>query len=222
LPEVSIIVPIYNEKKTLPGLLRSLRKVKLDKEIILVDDGSEDGSREFLVKKKGRDVLVLGVHGGKGSALRAGARGARGRFLVFLDADLEYSPGDIPLLVRQARKGRWAVFGSRYLRSYGHPMGVYYFGNRLLNFLLRRRHKTGLTDFETGLKLVPRNLFRKLRLRARGFDIEPELTLALLARGHPIVEVPVSYRPRSRAQGKKVRWQDGLRALVLLLRGERS
>ena len=217
MPLVSIIVPIYNEKRTLPRFLKSLGKVKLDKETILADDGSIDGGPELLRGVKGAKVLLL-RHEGKGSALRAGAARAKGRFLVFLDADLEYSPSDIPKLVREAQKGPRAVFGSRFLLPYAQPRDIYYLGNRFLNFLLRRLHQGRLTDFETGLKLVPRHVFRKLSLGARGFDIEPELTLALLSAGCLIAEVPVSYRPRNRAEGKKIRWRDGFRALAMLIR----
>jgi glycosyltransferase involved in cell wall biosynthesis len=201
-----------------------VREVPLQLEVVLVDDGSKDGTRDLLPKLKAQgliDVLVFHeVNQGKGAALRTGFDRATGDVVVVQDADLEYDPLELPLLLEPILRGRAdAVFGSRFL---GGPHRVLFFwhsvGNRVLTLLSNMFTDVNLTDMETCYKMVRRDLLQSLPLSAHRFGIEPELTARLAQSGARIYELPISYHGRSYAEGKKIGWKDGVSALWSIIK----
>lgn len=229
-PAVSLLVPVFNEAPALPRMLAGLRALRLDAEVVAVDDGSGDGSGRILHEAARRwpalRVLVHRANRGKGAAVSTALAAARGRIVVLQDADLETDPRDIPrLLAALARAGRRsgapvAAFGTRFPR-HARPARVprlTWLVNRVLTGAVNLLFGAGLTDMACAYKVLPRDLLRDLRLTARRFDLEAELTVALLRRGYRIVEVPIRYRPRTYAEGKKIHPVDGLRILAALLR----
>ena len=221
---VSVVIPAYNELNTAEVLLRRVRQVPLRLEVIVVDDGSTDGTRTLLKKleKEGLiDRLVLHEHNkGKGAALRTGFKHATGDVTVVQDADLEYDPMEFPLLLHPILSGKAdAVYGSRFL---GGPHRVLLFwhsvGNSVLTLLSNMFTDLNLTDMETCYKMVRTELLQSLPLSADRFGIEPELT-ARLAQAHArIYELPISYHGRSYSEGKKINWKDGVSALWYIFR----
>ena len=216
---LTVVIPCYNEVRTVESLLRRVREVPLKLEVIVVDDGSRDGTRDLLpsLEKAGLiDVLVFHeVNQGKGAALRTGFKHATGDIVVVQDADLEYDPLELPFLMEPILRGRAdAVFGSRFL---GGPHRVLFFwhsvGNRVLTLLSNMFTDVNLTDMETCYKMVRRDLLQSLSLSAHRFGIEPELTARLAQAGARIYELPISYHGRSYAEGKKIGWRDGVSAL---------
>ena len=215
---LSVVIPVYNEARTVERLLRSVRDVPLWLEVIVVDDGSTDGTRELLPKLEGEliDVLVMhDVNRGKGAALRTGFEHATGDVVVVQDADLEYDPREFPILLEPILSGKAdAVYGSRFL---GGPHRVLYFwhsvGNRVLTLLSNMFTDVNLTDMETCYKMIRRELLHSLPLSADRFGIEPELTARLAQSGARMYELPISYDGRSYAEGKKIGWKDGVSAL---------
>lgn len=216
---LSVVIPCYNEVRTVEQLLRRVRDVPLELEVIVVDDGSSDGTRDLLprLEKEGLiDQLVFHEqNGGKGTALRTGFAKATGDVVVVQDADLEYDPAELPYLLSPILRGQAdAVYGSRFL---GGPHRVLFFwhsvGNRFLTLLSNMFTDVNLTDMETCYKMVRRELLQSLPLSARRFGIEPELTARLAQAEARIYELPISYHGRSYAEGKKIGWKDGVSAL---------
>jgi len=216
---LSVVIPCYNEVTTVENLLRKVREVPLKMEVIVVDDGSTDGTRDLLARlEHGGLVDQLVFHGknaGKGAALRTGFSRATGDVVVVQDADLEYDPAEFPLLLEPILSGKAdAVYGSRFL---GGPHRVLYFwhsvGNRFLTLLSNMFTDLNLTDMETCYKMVRRELLQSLPLAAHRFGIEPELTARLAQAEARIYELPISYDGRSYAEGKKIGWKDGVSAL---------
>lgn len=221
---VSIVIPVYNESATVEELLRRVASVPITKEVIVVDDGSSDGTRPLLthLHESGLiDQLVLHDRNrGKGAALRTGFRYATADVVAVQDADLEYDPGEIPRLLAPIADGRAdAVYGSRFL---GGPHRVLFFwhmiGNRFLTLLSNVLTDLNLTDMETCQKLVRRELLQSLPLTVDRFGIEPEITARLAQAKARIYEMPVSYDGRSYAEGKKIGWKDGFSAIWFILR----
>jgi glycosyltransferase involved in cell wall biosynthesis len=225
-PELlSIIVPIYNEAATSRALIDRLLAIALPvaREILVVNDGSTDGTRDVL-DAAARDrlpIVVLHVerNAGKGSAVRRGLAHARGSIVAIQDADLELDPGQLGTLVDPIVRGAAdVVYGTRFAHGRAGAPALTYAANRLLTAATNLLFGASLTDMETCYKVMRVDVARSLDLAAERFDIEPEITARLLRRGHRIHEVPVRYEPRSRRQGKKIRWRDGLRALQVLVR----
>ena len=221
---VSIVIPVYNESATVEELLRRVASVPVAKEVIVVDDGSSDGTRPLLTRLHGIgliDHLVLHDRNrGKGAALRTGFRHATADVVAVQDADLEYDPGEIPRLLGPIADGKAdAVYGSRFL---GGPHRVLFFwhmvGNRILTLLSNILTDLNLTDMETCQKLVRRELLQSLPLTVDRFGIEPEITARLAQAEARIYEMPVSYDGRSYAEGKKIGWKDGVSAIWFILR----
>lgn len=224
---LSVIIPVYNEEQTIDDVLDRVAAVDLgaiEKEIVIANDGSTDDTRRILDARQWPAGLPVHVHHspinlGKGAAVRLGLAFATGDVLLVQDADLELDPNEYGLLLQPLLDGRAdVVYGSRFLRRTGSvPMGTRT-ANRFLTLLTNILFGARLTDMETAYKVMRRAALDGIRLRAVGFDIEPELTARLLLAGRRIVEVPISYTPRRIEEGKKMRWIDGVDAIYTLLK----
>ncbi|HYD35017.1 MAG TPA: glycosyltransferase family 2 protein [Vitreimonas sp.] len=218
--KLSVIVPVYNEEATVREILQRLIAIRDVKEIVVVNDGSTDRTARELKKIKHRKLkLFTKENGGKGSAIRYGLTKVTGDYVLIQDADLEYDPADIPMLVEPIKRDRaHVVYGSRFLGPHSNLLFWHRKGNDFLNFVTNVLYNTTLSDMETCYKVMPTQLFRQLNITANKFDIEPEITCKLLKRGVYIYEVPISYVGRDFTQGKKITWRDGLDALWVILR----
>lgn len=221
---LSIIVPVFNERATVLEVLDRVSAIDAEAEIIVVDDGSTDGTRDLLVERARRTdrriVLVQHpVNRGKGAALTSGVGRATGEYVIIQDADLEYDPADYTklLAVVDARQAE-AVYGSRFGGALSSMSLRHRIGNRLLTGLTNLLYGSSLTDMETCYKLIRRSLFEKLAIACNRFDVEPEITAKLLRAGVAIHEVPISYAGRSFAEGKKISWIDFVSAVWTLVR----
>jgi len=223
-PLLSIIVPVYNERATIGAVLERLLSIDLPiaREIIAVDDGSGDGTGAELDAAAARSPLVTALHlernGGKGLALRTGLARTKGTIVAIQDADLELDPAQLAALVEPLlRNEADVVYGSRFMHGSSHVPFMTRAGNRSLTMLTNALYGSSLTDMETCYKIMRGDLARSLPLTANRFDIEPEITVQLLKSGARIIELPVTFSPRSRAAGKKIRWRDGWHAVRLLV-----
>ena len=222
---LSILVPVYNEEATVGAVLERLLAIDLPvaREILVVNDGSTDGTRRVLDALPSEEDRLRIVHaaanGGKGLAIRIGFEQARGTIVAIQDADLELDPAEIGVLVQPILAGEaLVVYGSRFLHGNAGAPWLTVAANRFLTFLTNALYGSRLTDMETCYKVMRTDVARALRLEANRFDIEPEITAKLLRAGHRIVELPVRFEPRSRAQGKKIGWGDGLKAIQVLIK----
>lgn len=219
--KVSIIIPVYNEAGTIREIISRVRSSAIEKEIVVVDDGSTDGTREMLAQENSPETRII-THErnqGKGVAIRTGLKHAAGDYVLIQDADLEYDPADYELLLRPILRGKaTVVYGSRFLGEHKAMLFWHSVGNRLLTLTTNILYDSTLTDMETCYKLIPTDLIRKIPLRARRFDFEPEITAKILKRGHRIYEVPISYAGREPHEGKKISWKDGFPALFSLIK----
>jgi glycosyltransferase involved in cell wall biosynthesis len=223
--KLSVVIPVYNERNTIELLLKRVEAAPYEKEIILVDDGSTDGTREILERlaRDHRDLVRLFLHAqnrGKGAAIRTAIEHVTGDVAIIQDADLEYDPQDYPALLGPILEGHAdVVFGNRF---HGGPHRVLYFwhyvGNRFLTNLCNMMTNLNLSDMEVGYKVFRTDVLQRLRLKSDRFGIEPELTVKVAKLGCRIYEVPIAYHGRTYAEGKKITWRDGLAALYCILR----
>jgi len=222
MPELSVIVPVYNEKATVEEILRRIKAVDITKEIIIVDDGSTDGTREILQAMPPEDGLQIHYqerNQGKGAAIRTGVAQAKGRWVVFQDADLEYDPEDYNILIAPLRDGRAdAVYGSRFLGVHRVLLFWNYLANKCLTLLTNALYNTDLTDMETCYKMFRREVIQGIRIRSNSFNLEPEVTAKILKKKWRLYEVPISYSGRDYSDGKKITWKDGVIAFWTLLK----
>ncbi|MEO0136355.1 MAG: glycosyltransferase family 2 protein [candidate division WOR-3 bacterium] len=208
---LSIIIPVYNELDNIEKLINAVKAVNIKKEIIIVDDSSTDGTRDYLKKITDAKVLFHDKNLGKGAAIRTGLKYATGDVVIIQDADLEYSPGDYPKLLEPIILGKTkVVYGSRILGK-GKFLKKSYFANRVLTLLTNLLFKGHVTDMETCYKMIDRRLMLSLNLVSSRFEIEPEITCKLLRKGIKIFEVPISYHGRT--AGKKIGVKDGIQAI---------
>jgi glycosyltransferase involved in cell wall biosynthesis len=223
--KLSVIVPVFNERNTLVEILRRMRQVRLpegiDREIIVVDDGSNDGTRELL-KQLGDSTVRIVMHPqnrGKGAAVRTGFAHATGDYVLVQDADLEYDPDDWPRMLNPVLRGKArVVYGSRFTGERRNMLFMHWVGNRFLSLMTNLLYNTTLSDMETCYKLIDRSLLDELHLRSERFDIEPEITAKILKRKIRIYEVPISYTGREYDEGKKITWRDGFSAFATLVK----
>ena len=225
--KISILIPVYNEVNSLTTLLAMVESVDfcgLEKELVIVDDGSEDGTRDVLrelekLNKPNYRIVYHNQNMGKGAALRTAIEIASGDMMAIQDADLEYNPKDYPPLIQLIldRKAD-AVYGSRISSGESKDAftGLHYFGNKLLTAVTNLLYKTEITDMETCYKVFRSDVVKKIKIRSNRFDFEPEITAKLLKSGVRLSELPISYQGRAFHEGKKITWVDGLWALKAL------
>jgi len=222
--QLSVVIPVYNEEATIAALIARVRAVPIDKEIIVVDDCSSDGTRRNLeqIARSGEvRALYHERNQGKGAALRTGFREARGEIVIVQDADLEYDPAEYPKLIEPILDGRAdVVYGSRFAGGESHRVLYYwhYLGNRLLTELSNMFTNLNLTDMETGYKAFRRDLLREIAIEESRFGFEPEITAKIAKLNCRVYEVGISYSGRTYSEGKKINWKDGVSALRCILK----
>jgi glycosyltransferase involved in cell wall biosynthesis len=222
---LSIIIPVFNERETLREILQQVRAVELagiEKEILAVDDGSTDGSREILAEEAETTDLRVFYHSanrGKGAAVRTAIEHATGDMILIQDADLEYDPRDYPTLIQPIVEGRvTVVYGSRFLGPRKAMLFWHMLGNKFLTLTTNILYNAILSDMETCYKCFRADVVKDIPLRAKRFEFEPEVTAKVLKRGHRIFEVPISYYGREYHEGKKISWRDAPLAFWILLK----
>ena len=220
---LSVIVPVFNERSTVAEIVRRMRSVELpvEREIVVVDDGSDDGTGAVLTQLRDSTVRVIAhpQNRGKGAAIRTGLESATGDLVLVQDADLEYDPEDWPRLLAPVLKGRArVVYGSRFTGERRNMLFLHWVGNRFLSLVTNVLYNSTLSDMETCYKLFDRRVLDGIQLQADRFDFEPEFTAKVLRRGIRIYEVPISYAGRELSEGKKITWQDGVTALWTLVK----
>jgi glycosyltransferase involved in cell wall biosynthesis len=221
--QISVVIPVYNEVSTIREIVVRVQAVDLEKEVIIVDDGSTDGTRELLqeitLSHENIRVLYHDRNQGKGAALRTGFEGATGDIVIIQDADLEYDPREYPVLLEPILDGRAdIVYGSRFL---GGPHRVlffwHYLGNKFLTLLSNALTNLNLTDMETCYKVFRREVLNDIQLKSNRFGFEPEFTAKIAKKGFRIYETSISYSGRTYAEGKKIGWKDGVKAIVAII-----
>ena len=231
MTKLSIIIPVYNEAKTIETVLEKVNNVDLsslglEKEIIVVDDGSKDGTNRVLLAKAHlyKKLIIHEFNKGKGSAIRTGIENSTGNIILIQDADLEYDPNDYLLLLTPIVKGNaQVVYGSRFI-SQKHSseqkwaIPSHYLGNKLLSMLTSILYFEPISDMETCYKAFKKETLQGITLKAERFEFEPEITAKILKKGIRILEVPISYKSRDYNEGKKIKWSDGLTAVWTLIK----
>jgi len=220
-PLLSVVMPVYNERTTIDEIIRRVLAVPLRIELIVVDDGSKDGTGDILdrLQQELKFTLLRQANAGKGAALRRGFAAITGDIAVIQDADLEYSPEEFPQLIELICQNKAdVVYGSRFLGRHRAFMFAHYMGNKFVTFATNLLYNTMLTDMETCYKAMRTEVVRSMTLRSNGFGIEPEITAKIFKRGYRVYEVPITYAGRGYQEGKKITWRAGFTALWVLLK----
>lgn len=222
--KLSVVIPVYNEKNTIREILDLVLAVRgIEKELVIVDDGSTDGSVEIL-KEIGMEhpdikIVIKGENRGKGHTLKVGFKETTGDYVIIQDADLEYDPQDYRKLLRALEEEKAdVIYGSRFSGNYEKMTTLHYLGNKLLTLITNIFFGVMLTDMETCYKLVPGDFIRSIDIKSERFDFEPEITAKILKSGLRIKEVPISYKGRAFSEGKKITWRDGFKAVYTLIK----
>jgi len=223
--KLSVVIPVYNEAATIAALIGRVQAVDVPKEVIVVDDGSNDGTRQVLKELEGRydnlRVILQLKNQGKGAALRVGFKQATGDFVLVQDADLEYDPTDYPVLLKPLIEGKAdVVYGSRFLTTKEHRVLFFWHsvGNQVLTLISNMFTNLNLTDMETGFKVFRRDMIQSIKLEQNRFGFEPEITVKISRMKLRIYEVGISYSGRTYEEGKKIGWRDGIKALWCILK----
>lgn len=220
MPLLSVIVPVYNEAKTIKEILKRIDSVEIDKEIVIIDDGSYDGTDRVLRELNYPNLKIIyhSSNRGKGIALLTGLANARGELVIIQDADLEYNPKDYLKLIKEFNDSHAdLVLGIRFTKEYKGLL-IPRLGNRFLTGLFNLLFFTDLNDVMSCYKLARRETFNSLNLKAKGFDIETEIMAKAIKKGLKIRQVPIEYHPRSYSEGKKIRWLDGIYAGLTIIK----
>lgn len=221
--KLSVIVPVYNEINTIREILRRVKEVSIDKEILIVDDFSTDGTREYLKSIEGEEGIRVFYHQenmGKGSAIRTAIGEARGDVVIIQDADLEYDPRDYDKLIRPIMEGKASVvYGSRYSNPENElPLTRFKIGVLVLTAMANLLYGAGITDEATCYKVFKADVIKRIPLKCKRFEFCPEVTAKVRKRGYRIEEVPISFKFRTAKEGKKIGWRDGVEAVIALLK----
>ncbi|MFH1612144.1 MAG: glycosyltransferase family 2 protein [bacterium] len=218
---ISIVIPVFNEKNTILKILEKIQKINLEKEIIIVDDGSTDGTKEILqnIKENNIKILYHSKNQGKGAALKTGFNEVKGDIIIIQDADLEYDPENYFILIKPIKEGYAdAVYGSRFLGIHRVFLIWHYLGNKFLTGITNILYNTTLSDMETGAKVFKTEIIKNITIKSKKFDIEPEITAKILKQNIRLYEVPISYYGRDYKEGKKITWKDGIKAIYVLIK----
>jgi glycosyltransferase involved in cell wall biosynthesis len=230
--KLSVLIPVYNEERTLEEVVRRVRSIELPKEVILVDDGSKDRSREILTQLQQQSerapdplneirVFLQPSNQGKGAAIKVALDHASGDVIIIQDADLEYDPHDYPALLEPIERGLAdVVYGTRFAGGGAHRVLFFWhsMGNRMLTLVSNMLTNLNLSDMEVGYKMFRAEVLKSIKLESKRFGFEPEVTLKLAKKGYRFYEVPISYHGRTYQEGKKITWKDGVSALYYMLR----
>jgi glycosyltransferase involved in cell wall biosynthesis len=221
--KLSVIIPVYNEINTIDEVIRHVTETELlgwKKEIIVVDDGSVDGTKQILSKWENKcNIIYKDKNEGKGSAVNIGFKKASGDLILIQNADAEYQPSDYPILIKPFENEHIdVVYGSRFLGAHLSTMFVYAQGNKFVTLITNLLYNTNITDMETGFKVLRRKVIENMCIKAKRFDFEPEFTAKVLKKGYQIYEVPISYFGRKFSEGKKLTWRDGIVAMWTLIK----
>ena len=221
--DVSVVIPVFNEESTLQTIFTRIKNTQIPSEIIFIDDGSTDSTPQ-IIKKLQEDpsvrVITFPVNRGKGAAVSAGIKAAHGEIIILQDADLEYNPGEYEKLLSPFEKNQAkVVYGTRFMTNNKDTSYFLHFvANKILTLITNILYKSSLNDMETGYKIFRKDIFEQLQIKANRFDFEPEFTAKILKRKIKIYEVPITFKPRNYAQGKKIKFHDALLAIWTLIK----
>ncbi len=219
--KLSIVMPVYNEEKTLIEILKKIKSLDIDKEIVIVDDGSTDKTKDILntINNEYIKIFFHDKNQGKGAAIRTGLKHVTGDVVVIQDADLEYNPNEFYNMLDLIKTEHDVVYGSRMIgKLTGFKIKSHYLGNKLLSLITTILYFNKITDMETCYKMFKKEVIDGMQLKSNSFNIEPEITAKILKRGYKIKEIPISYNCRSFEEGKKINWKDGVKAIYYLVK----